>query len=168
MGTLSKGPVFLFVLTLVANFLFYLFSCDLRRLFDYNIHIKWVLGYFVLFFVIFLGNYQEHKSMTYLAIISIFYYVWIIALMKVYPVVFFVVMSILSIGFLTDLYVEHHSKHLDEGHLKKYENVHDIANYVAFAITVVGFFFYLRTTNKTTVSDILFNTSCANEKAVPL
>ena len=160
MGTISKGPVFLFVLTLIANFLFYLFSCDLRRLFNYNIHIKWIVGYFVLFFVVFLGNYQGNKTMKYLAFISIFYYIWIIALMKVHPYIFFLVMTILSIGFMTDLYVEHHSNNPENHHLKRYEKIHEISNYLALFITLVAFIYYYIHSDKSNINDILFNTKC--------
>jgi len=164
MGTISEGPVFLMVLAIITNFLVLLFSCEIRTLFfESDLYLKWIVGYFALFFIVFLGNYQGHHTMKYLALISIFYYAWFIALMKVHPNVFFLVMAILAVGFMTDLYIEHHSEHAEENHLKMYKDIHKFANYLAFSITVVGFAHYYATTDKKNMSDILFNTACSKQ-----
>lgn len=164
MGTVSKGPVFLLVLALMTNFLIMLFSCDIRNLFKVNIYLKWIIGYAVLFFVVFLGNYEGHYTIKYVAGISVFYYVWFIALMKVHPNIFFIVMLILSAGFMTDLYIEHHHKHIGEKKLAMYKDVHTWANYIAIFITALGFAHYYNTTDKKNISDLIFNTSCTENR----
>ena len=168
MGTLAKGPVFLFVLVIITNFLINLFSCDFRNLFKINIYMKWIVGYFVMYFVVFLGNYEGHKPILTLALYSLGYFVWFIALSKLEPVFFFIILSILAIGFMTDLYIEHHSQHPDEKHLNKYKDAHTLAIYIALVLTIVGFIYnfyenhYIVPENKKDIYSFLFNTQCSD------
>lgn len=145
--TILAKSLFVFYLIVSGNYLGNLFGCKTQQVFNENMYVKHLLGFFTLYFFISLVETSDvvPTSLTDRFVFAFVVYIWFIISTRIEVKYWLVLIILLCIIYVLQLNIEsENKKELPDS--KKIENISKIQKiilYISVIITIIGFLIYL-------------------------
>jgi hypothetical protein len=139
-GDISSG-LFLIFLAVGANFVAETLGCSLRKLLGGSMAAKHILVYALIYFTV---NFTSAEPLTpsQQLIGSVLIYAWFVMFNKNIPETTVAVLLLVTASLFFKNFENYYSKTDDKKNVKTYKDLHTYSVYLAFGITLLGFYMY--------------------------